>query len=603
MNATSLSNLLACVSIFSPLCVGAIYLTLGHCLQSRSIARLAVVGLLCSFIASCCFLQQQLPVAQAWYTWLSLPDLTISLTYCIGKQQALLLSIISIVSLVVHIYSIEYMQHEAGYARYFAYLGFFTSAMLLFVVADNWWLLFFAWEALGLASYWLIGFWYERPLAGRAALKALLINRLGDMGLLLAILAMSVTLGSSNINVCLNQVQQLAPSLQLLIASSFLLPIMSKSAQVPLHVWLPDSMQGPTPVSALLHAATMVTAGVLLLCKLQPLYQAVYVFAWQINALILWIGAVTSAIAAFLAIGQHDLKKIVAYSTVSQLGYMIAALGAGAPEASLFHVYTHAFFKALLFLAAGMIIKLSHAQDLPSLGRLSFKSAPWTSTAILCATLAMVGVPGFSGFYSKDILLEAIAQSIVPGHMLAHQLLSLTIVATAWYSFRLLYILFLAKEKPALAGEQHYPKVCFALFTLIVPSCTFGALYLFYVAGSWQMLWQLICHSWQHAPLWMMLLGAAGAYLQYRYTNWARYKLTDPLNWLFELTWPALQYIATVCKQRLEASWDALLTQVLVAKVRTLRWGLQRLQLASVYAVVAAMWLGVFGGFLWLISR
>ena len=389
------------------------------------------------------------------YTWLTVNGNTYSVGFQIDALSALMMTVVTSVSLMVHIYTIGYMQEDPGYQRFFSYISLFTFSMLMLVMSNNFIQLFFGWEAVGLVSYLLIGFWFKRPTAIFANLKAFLINRVGDFGFLLGIGLILAWFGGS---LDYQDVFAAAPSLagrtielipgqswSLMTVTCILLFVgaMGKSAQFPLHVWLPDSMEGPTPISALIHAATMVTAGIFMVARMSPLYE---LSDTALNFVMI-IGSITALFMGFLGVVQNDIKRVVAYSTLSQLGYMTVALGASAYSVAVFHVMTHAFFKALLFLAAGsVIIGMHHDQDMRNMGGLR-KYMPVTWLTSLLGSLALIGTPFFSGFYSKDSIIEVVNLSHLPAAGFASFALTASVFVTALYSFRMYFLVFHGPER------------------------------------------------------------------------------------------------------------------------------------------------------------
>ncbi len=387
------------------------------------------------------------------YKWLSSDGASFEVGFLIDRLTVTMMLVVTFVSLMVHIYTIGYMSEDAGYQRFFSYISLFTFSMLMLVMANNFVQLFFGWEAVGLVSYLLIGFWYKRDTAIYANLKAFLVNRVGDLGFLLGIGLVLMVFGTMDYqSVFANAARHahdVAPiagvSWNLLTAICILLFIgaMGKSAQFPLHVWLPDSMEGPTPISALIHAATMVTAGIFMVARMSPLFE----LSDTALSFVMVIGAITALFMGFLGIIQNDIKRVVAYSTLSQLGYMTVALGASAYSAAIFHLMTHAFFKALLFLAAGsVIIAMHHDQDIRNMGGLR-KYMPITWITFLMGTLALIGTPFLSGFYSKDSIIEAVAESALPVAGVIHVALVIGVFVTAFYSLRLYFLVFHGKER------------------------------------------------------------------------------------------------------------------------------------------------------------
>jgi NADH-quinone oxidoreductase subunit L len=373
-----------------------------------------------------------------------------------------MMMVVTFVSLMVHVYTIGYMADDPGYARFFSYISLFTFSMLMLVMSNNFLQLFFGWEAVGLVSYLLIGFWYTRPSAIYANLKAFLVNRVGDFGFLLGIGMVLYYMGSLDYAAVFsvapqfsNATVELIPGqpwqLMTVICLLLFVGAMGKSAQVPLHVWLPDSMEGPTPISALIHAATMVTAGIFMVARMSPLFE----LSTTALSTVMIIGAITALFMGFLGIIQNDIKRVVAYSTLSQLGYMTVALGASAYSVAIFHLMTHAFFKALLFLAAGsVIIGMHHDQDIRNMGGLR-KYMPITWITSLIGSLALIGTPFMSGFYSKDSIIEAAALSDIPGSGFAYFAVLAGVFVTAFYSFRMYFLVFHGRERWMEATHGH----------------------------------------------------------------------------------------------------------------------------------------------------
>jgi NADH-quinone oxidoreductase subunit L len=423
------------------------------------------------------------------YTWATIGTLHLEVGFLIDSLSALMMVVVTSVSLLVHIYTIGYMHDDPGYNRFFSYISLFTFSMLMLVMSNNFLQLFFGWEAVGLVSYLLIGFWYTRPSAIFANLKAFLVNRVGDFGFLLGIGLILLYAGSLDYA----QVFGLAPELAqqsvtlveghswaLLTVACLLLFVgaMGKSAQVPLHVWLPDSMEGPTPISALIHAATMVTAGIFMVARMSPLFEHSDV---ALNA-VMFIGMLTAFFMGLIGLVQNDIKRVVAYSTLSQLGYMTVALGASAYSIAIFHLMTHAFFKALLFLAAGsVIIGMHHEQDMQKMGGLK-KYMPITYWTSVIGTLALTGFPGFAGYYSKDMIIAAVDASGLPAAGITYYAVLFGVLITSLYSFRLLFLAFHGQYRgdPHHHAHESSAVVTFPLIALAVPSVIIGAL----TAGS-----------------------------------------------------------------------------------------------------------------------
>jgi NADH-quinone oxidoreductase subunit L len=393
------------------------------------------------------------------YTWLTSGDTSFQVGFLIDRLTATMMLVVTFVSLMVHIYTIGYMQEDPGYQRFFSYISLFTFSMLMLVMANNFMQLFFGWEAVGLVSYLLIGFWYTRPTAIYANLKAFLVNRVGDFGFLLGIGLVLMVFGTLDYAAVFANAaahaDDVAPipgmTVGLMSAICILLFVgaMGKSAQFPLHVWLPDSMEGPTPISALIHAATMVTAGIFMVARMSPMYE----LSDAALSFVMVIGAITALFMGFLGIIQNDIKRVIAYSTLSQLGYMTVALGASAYSVAIFHLMTHAFFKALLFLAAGsVIIAMHHDQDIRNMGGLK-KYMPITWITSLIGSLALIGTPFLSGFYSKDSIIEAVALSHLPGSGFAYFAVVAGVFVTAFYSFRMYFLVFHGEER---FGKNHH---------------------------------------------------------------------------------------------------------------------------------------------------
>ncbi|MDB5765978.1 MAG: nuoL [Collimonas fungivorans] len=393
------------------------------------------------------------------YTWMTVGGVKLEIGFLVDSLTAMMMCVVTFVSLMVHIYTIGYMKDDEGYNRFFAYISLFTFSMLMLVMSNNFLQLFFGWEAVGLVSYLLIGFWYTRPTAIFANMKAFLVNRVGDFGFILGIGLLLAYSGSMNYSEVFAQKGMLAQltlpgsDWMLLTVACICLFIgaMGKSAQFPLHVWLPDSMEGPTPISALIHAATMVTAGIFMVTRMSPLFE----LSDTALSFILIIGSITALFMGFLGVIQTDIKRVVAYSTLSQLGYMTVALGASAYSVAVFHLMTHAFFKALLFLGAGsVIIGLHHDQDMRNMGGLR-KYMPITWITSLVGSLALIGTPFFSGFYSKDSIIEAAHASTLFGSGFAYFAVLASVFVTAFYSFRMYFMVFHGEERFGKAHDGH----------------------------------------------------------------------------------------------------------------------------------------------------
>jgi NADH-quinone oxidoreductase subunit L len=395
------------------------------------------------------------------YTWLVSDNVPMQVGFLIDRLSALMMAVVTFVSLCVHVYTVGYMRDDPGYQRFFSYISLFTFAMLMLVMANNFMQLFFGWEAVGVVSYLLIGFWYTRPSAIAANLKAFLVNRVGDFGFVLGIAGVLYYTGSLHYSEAFSAAPRIAaqvlpmsatlgvPALTLICICLFI-GAMGKSAQVPLHVWLPDSMEGPTPISALIHAATMVTAGIFMVARMSPLFE----YSDTALSFVLVIGATTAFFMGAVGVVSNDIKRVIAYSTLSQLGYMTVALGASAYSAAIFHLMTHAFFKALLFLAAGsVIIGMHHEQDMRKMGGLA-KYMPITAVTAWIGALALIGTPFFSGFYSKDTIIEAVGASHRWGARYAYYCVLAGVFITALYTFRMLFMTFHGPERFRTAAEH-----------------------------------------------------------------------------------------------------------------------------------------------------
>jgi NADH-quinone oxidoreductase subunit L len=551
------------VIAFAPL-VAAIVAGLGGRAIGRAGAHWTTcVGVGVSFLLSCYVLWDQLngaPVYDATvYTWMVSDGLRFEVGFLVDRLSALMITVVTFVSLMVHVYTIGYMHDDPGYRRFFSYISLFTFSMLMLVMANNFLQLFFGWEAVGLVSYLLIGFWYTRPTAIFANLKAFVVNRVGDFGFALGIAAIVYYTGSLHYG----EVFRAAPALvdrtievlpgqawaaPTLICILLFIGAMGKSAQVPLHVWLPDSMEGPTPISALIHAATMVTAGIFMVARMSPLFE----LSTTALAVVLAIGTITAFTMGLLGVVANDIKRVIAYSTLSQLGYMTVALGASAYAAGIFHLMTHAFFKALLFLAAGsVIIGMHHEQDIRRMGGLR-RYMPVTYWTSLVGSLALIGFPGFAGFYSKDAIIEAVKHAHTPGAPLAYWAVLIGVFFTALYSFRLFFLVFHGKERFESAhgghghgGHGHHggvphespAVVTVPLVLLAIPSVVIGAMtvgpvvfgdyfgtsivvhqghdVLGALAADFHGWWPFLVHAFGAPALWLAAAGVATAWFLY----------------------------------------------------------------------------------------
>ncbi len=440
-----------------PLLAAIIVGLFGKLLPRATSHVLTIFGVAASFALSAFVLNDAMssaPYNETVYSWMKSGNFSFEIGFLIDRLSAMMMVVVTFVSLMVHIYTIGYMEEDEGYTRFFSYISLFTFAMLMLVMSNNFMQLFFGWEAVGLVSYLLIGFWYTRPTAIYANLKAFLVNRVGDFGFLLGIGLVLFHFGSLDYASVFSVAPQMADvqislvgnaqwSLMTVICILLFIGAMGKSAQVPLHVWLPDSMEGPTPISALIHAATMVTAGIFMVARMSPLFE----LSSTALSVVLIIGSITALFMGFLGVIQNDIKRVVAYSTLSQLGYMTVALGASAYSVAIFHLMTHAFFKALLFLGAGSVIMgMHHDQDIRNMGNLK-KYMPVTWITSLIGSLALIGTPFLSGFYSKDSIIEAAQASTIAGSGFAYFAVLVGVFVTAFYSFRMYFLVFHGAEK------------------------------------------------------------------------------------------------------------------------------------------------------------
>ena len=482
------------------------------------------------------------------YTWLTTGGITLQVGFLIDRLSATMMLMVSFISWIIHIYTIGYMHDDPGYQRFFSHISLFTFAMLMLVMSNNFVQLFFGWEGVGLVSYLLIGFWFKRESAIFANLKAFLVNRVGDFGFLIGIAAILLYFKSLDYAVVFNQAPAMADRTMEIIDGSpwmvmsvicicLFIGAMGKSAQVPLHVWLPDSMEGPTPISALIHAATMVTAGIFMVARMSPLFE----YSETALSFILVIGATTAFFMGLLGLVQHDIKRVVAYSTLSQLGYMTVALGASAYAAAIFHLFTHAFFKALLFLGAGsVIIATHHEQDMRKMGGL-YRYLPITWITSLFGSLALIGFPLTSGFFSKDGIIEAVHHADRFGSGYAYAAVLSGVFITALYTFRMFFLTFHGKERVDKHTAEHLhetPKVVtIPLLVLAVPSLIIGGFYvgpmlfqgyfqeaikvlpehdvLATIGEEYHGIWMFTLHAFSQAPVYLALAGVLTAYLLY----------------------------------------------------------------------------------------
>ncbi|WP_192884960.1 NADH-quinone oxidoreductase subunit L [Paracidovorax avenae] len=573
MSQTLSASMLLAVPL-APLAGSALAGILGTAFGGNRIGRrashtLTILGVFVAFVLSALtFKSVALDGArfnETLYTWMVVGGLKMEVGFLIDTLTAMMMCVVTFVSLMVHIYTIGYMEEDDGYNRFFSYISLFTFSMLMLVMSNNLLQLFFGWEAVGLVSYLLIGFWFNKPTAIFANMKAFLVNRVGDFGFILGIGLIAAYTGTLNYGEIFAKSGELGTigfpgtnwMLITVICICLFIGAMGKSAQFPLHVWLPDSMEGPTPISALIHAATMVTAGIFMVSRMSPLFE---LSDTALN-FILVIGAITALFMGFLGMIQNDIKRVVAYSTLSQLGYMTVALGASAYSVAVFHLMTHAFFKALLFLGAGSVIMgMHHNQDIRWMGAVR-KYMPITWITSLLGSLALIGMPLFSGFYSKDSIIEAVHASTLPAAGFAHFAVLAGVFVTAFYSFRMYFLVFHGKERydqnPDAHHDDHHAHddhghghghdakphespwvVTVPLVLLAIPSVVIGFLaiqpmlfgdffkdVIFVDAASHPAMAELsemfhgpvamALHGLQAAPFWLALAGVALSYYMY----------------------------------------------------------------------------------------
>ncbi len=544
-------KVLALTMLLAPL-LGSAIAGLGCRIISKRLAHWSTIGLLgVAFVSALLLADRVLFQGQTWhaviYTWGVSGNISFNVSFLVDHLTAVMICIVTFVSLAVHIYSIGYMAEDSGYNRFFAYMSLFTFAMLALLLANNFLVLFFGWEAVGLVSYLLIGFWFTKPAAATGSLKAFLVNRVGDFGFLLGISALLDNLGTLNYQSVFAKAGSLSHTTISLFGHHFpvltviclllFVGAMGKSAQIPLHVWLPGSMEGPTPISALIHAATMVTAGIYMVARMSP------IFALSLDALnvVMIVGATGALFLGLLAFVENDIKRVVAFSTMSQLGYMMAADGAMAYNAGIFHLLMHACFKALLFLGAGsVIVAMHHEQDMRKMGGLG-RHLPWTYAVFLIGSLSLVAIPPFSGFFSKDMIIDSVRLSHLPASSYAYWCLLLGSFVTAFYSFRALFMTFHSKPRFSDEVKKHLHEtpwsMRFPLLLLAVPSVIAGAWaveWFFFKNGGilansvvvpeghrllpalseeFHGVWAMVLSAWKTRPFWFALSGIAASWL------------------------------------------------------------------------------------------
>ena len=557
--------------VLAPLLGSIIAGLFGKIIGEKASHTVTIIGVMVAFVLSVWVFKLVIFDSASYnarvYQWLQAGSLSIEIGFMVDSLTAIMLVVVTFVSLMVHIYTVVYMKGDDGYSRFFSYISLFTFSMLMLVMANNFMQLFFGWEAVGLVSYLLIGFWYKKPTAIYANLKAFLVNRVGDFGFLLGIAAVLMYAGSLDYLEVFSQAPMMAKQSMSLFSGTewsvmtvtcilLFIGAMGKSAQVPLHVWLPDSMEGPTPISALIHAATMVTAGIFMVARMSPLFE----HSETALSFVMVIGAVTALFMGLLGLIQNDIKRVIAYSTLSQLGYMTVALGASAYAAGIFHLMTHAFFKALLFLGAGSVIMaLHHEQDIRKMGGMK-KYMPVTYWTALVGSLALIGFPGFSGFFSKDAIIEAVHISTIPGSSFAYFAVVSGVFITALYSFRLFFMVF--------HGEEHFEHhdgqtpqesplvVTLPLILLAIPSVitglfigqmVFGDFFgasifvleehdvLGHHAANYHGIWGFISHGVTALPFWLAMAGVAMAYFLYMLRPDIPMRMHQKFNWLYRI--------------------------------------------------------------------
>ena len=557
--------------VLAPLLGSIIAGLFGKIIGEKASHTVTIIGVMVAFVLSVWVFKLVIFDSASYnarvYQWLQAGSLSIEIGFMVDSLTAIMLVVVTFVSLMVHIYTVGYMKGDDGYSRFFSYISLFTFSMLMLVMANNFMQLFFGWEAVGLVSYLLIGFWYKKPTAIYANLKAFLVNRVGDFGFLLGIAAVLMYAGSLDYLEVFSQAPMMATQSMSLFSGTewsvmtvtcilLFIGAMGKSAQVPLHVWLPDSMEGPTPISALIHAATMVTAGIFMVARMSPLFE----HSETALSFVMVIGAVTALFMGLLGLIQNDIKRVIAYSTLSQLGYMTVALGASAYAAGIFHLMTHAFFKALLFLGAGSVIMaLHHEQDIRKMGGMK-KYMPVTYWTALIGSLALIGFPGFAGFFSKDAIIEAVHISTIPGSSFAYFAVVSGVFITALYSFRLFFMVF--------HGEEHFEHhdgqtpqesplvVTLPLILLAIPSVitglfigqmVFGDFFgasifvleehdvLGHHAANYHGIWSFISHGVTALPFWLAMAGVAMAYFLYMLRPDIPMRMHQKFNWLYRI--------------------------------------------------------------------
>jgi NADH-quinone oxidoreductase subunit L len=644
-------------SILAPLIGATLAGVFGYRIGNRASHCVTIFGVgiafLCAIYMAVQIITHNLPAYhEVIYAWGISEGFQFNIGFLVDRLTVVMMLTVTFVALLVHIYSIGYMKGDAGYKRFFSYMSLFTFFMLVLVSADNFLLLFFGWEGVGLVSYLLIGFWFQRESAAQGSLKAFVVNRVGDMGFILGIAAIFAYFGALDYATVFAKAPSLAHqtlnifahhsvSLPTLICLLLFIGAMGKSAQVPLHVWLPESMEGPTPISALIHAATMVTAGVYMVARLSPLFE----LSQLALSVVLVLGATGALFLGMVAVVQNDIKRVIAYSTLSQLGYMMAANGVSAFSAAVFHLVTHASFKALLFLAAGsVIIAMHHEQDMQKMGGLA-KKMPVTYVTFLIGALALAAIPPFAGFYSKDAIIEVVQLATTPGASYAYVCLLLGAFVTALYIFRAFFLTFHAKPRFDQQQAQHIHEspatVTIPLVLLAIPAVLLGVMLAYpmlydantplladtiFVAPSQRFVTEIAVHyhstlaliaeAFKHLPLWFSLAGIGIAWLCY-------IKLPQLPSWFaarFAWVYSGLihKYGFDAFNDRVFVRGSRLMSQFFfnVADVKILDDLLingsgrtisrlsalaRRLQSGYIYHYALAMMVGLFGFLVWLL--
>lgn len=571
----SLIQLLAVLIAALPLC-GALFAgVLSKPFSIKTVHRVLISLVGVAFFASLYLVKYFIvdghaPLYFRLYTWATAGVLSFDISFYLDRLSVLMSAIVLFVSWMVHIYTIGYMDGDAGYKRFFSYVSLFTFAMLMLVYGGNFLVLFFGWEGVGVVSYLLIGFWFERDSAAAGGLKAFLVNRISDIGFLLGTAAVLYYFGSleyptvfKGVTDVVGQTVTLSSGFSLSaitgICALFFIGAMGKSAQVPMHVWLPESMEGPTPISALIHAATMVTAGIYMVARMSPLFE----YSEAMLSVVLVVGGTTALFMGVLAMVQHDIKRVIAYSTISQLGYMVVGLGASAYDAAIFHLMTHAFFKALLFLGAGsVIVAMHHEQDMRKMGGLA-KYLPVTYLTFLVGSLALCALPPFSGFYSKDVIIEAAMLSQTPGATYAYYCVLIGAFFTPLYTFRAVFMTFHTEERMDADTKAHIHEspwvILLPLILLAVPSMVIGQVLvqpmlfadtkilgdsifvlsqhnvLHHLGQEFHGATEMALHAGKTLTFWLSLGGILTAFLfTARFPSWSAC-LTQRFSWVYKL--------------------------------------------------------------------